>query len=134
MVHFVSAHGICATEVSFTHLILNFLFLATIMEDPDSMEVFLDQLDEPFDNEDQEQDSFFQSSQSQSQKNDDLHLKAAPTTKTTQSQNSQEKSPEVAKERLSIFHHLKSCPGNNVSFSRCGQCVYTYVLFLRTAF
>ena len=100
------------------------------MEDPDSMEVFLDQLDEPFDNEDQEQDSFFQSSQSQSQKNDDLHLKAAPTTTTTQSQNSQEKSPEVAKERLSIFHHLKSCPGNNVSFSRCGQCVYnTYVPF-----
>ena len=125
----MSAHGICATEAPFTHLILNFLVLATIMEDPDSMEVFLDQLDEPFDNEDQEQDSFFQSSQSQSQKNDDLHLKAAPTTATTQSQNSQEKSPEVAKERLSIFHHLKSCPGNNVSFSRCGQCVYTYVLF-----
>ena len=125
----MSAHGIYATEVPFTHLILNYLFLATIMEDPDSMEVFLDQLDEPFDNEDQEQDSFFQSSQSQSQKNDDLHLKAAPTTKTTQSQNSQEKSPEVAKERLSIFHHLKSCPGNNVSFSRCGQCVYTYFFY-----
>ena len=71
------------------------------MDDPDSMEIFLDQLDEPFDIEDREQDSFFQSSQSQTDKT----LTPSPVKEVS-------KIKDFTHTKRSLLSYLSQCPGH----------------------